>query len=149
MSNPMHLQSYSALLYPCTQPGCKHFFKTTGGHTKHLHAAHPQSTLQFILRQASESCAPVLVCLMRKINLSPTYATIYSQMLHSRILQHPRLMGTTHHQTSRPHLKIPLTTMMNGIPSIFLCQTLKDTMFRTRQSFLALVTSYIDNIIPS
>lgn len=31
---------YSELQHPCGHPGCKQFFKTTGGQTKHMHIVH-------------------------------------------------------------------------------------------------------------
>jgi len=29
------------LQYPCSYPGCRRFFKTLGGHKKHIRSAHP------------------------------------------------------------------------------------------------------------
>ncbi|KAF9245053.1 hypothetical protein BU15DRAFT_71398 [Melanogaster broomeanus] len=35
------VRSHSALLYPCERLGCRRYFKTLGGHTRHINATHP------------------------------------------------------------------------------------------------------------
>ncbi|KAG9311626.1 hypothetical protein JVU11DRAFT_7853 [Chiua virens] len=55
------------LCISCTQPGCRHFFKSHGGHTVHIQSAHPVPTpphsppsQQYTSEQVSTSPSPVL-----------------------------------------------------------------------------------------